>query len=96
MSDQLTNEDILQQVAAGSLSAEEAAKLLSKEKPKRSITYKISNKGAISFYDLRRMPITLYVGELEKIVSAVCTDTTWSDDFQEFLDNAGDSVSRKS
>ena len=95
MSD-LSDQQILQQLAAGELTADRAHELLQANKPKpKAIRYKVSNKGAISFYDLRRMPITLYVGELEKILSAVCADVSWSDEFSEFLENAGDSVSRK-
>lgn len=37
----------------------------------KTVTYKISAKGAISFYGIRRMPITLYREELDQIMNAV-------------------------
>lgn len=94
MSDRLTNEQILVKVAAGELSAEAAAKLL-KTKEKQKVYYKVSTKGAISFYGLRRMPITLYIGELEQIVGKIMESKEWSEEFADFIAAAGDSVTRK-
>lgn len=90
----LTNEQILQKVATGEMTAEEAGVLL-KNKEKTKISYKVSTKGAISFYGIRRMPITLYISELEQILSATSGKPIYSDDFQAFLTKAEGSLSRK-
>lgn len=37
-------------------------------KNQRKATLKVSEKGALSFYGLRRMPITLYLQEMETIL----------------------------
>ena len=34
----------------------------------KAVTYKVSPKGAISFYGMRRMPITLYREELDQLI----------------------------
>lgn len=94
MNNSLTNEQILQKVAAGEMTAEEAGKLL-KNKEKTKLFYKVSPKGAVSFYGMRRMPITLYITELEQMLNLVCGKIEYSDDFQAFVDKAGDSLSRK-
>jgi hypothetical protein len=76
--------DIMKRVVDGSITQEEASKMIQEivelEKKKKEITYKVSEKGAISFYGIRRMPITLYKEELIKIVNVYNTD-----DFQSFL-----------
>lgn len=93
--ERLTNEQIIQKVAAGQMTAEEATLLLKTKEEKKTIYYKVSQKGCISFYGIRRMPITLYIEELEKIVKEVCASPEWSPEFDEFLTKAGDSVKRK-
>lgn len=90
----LTNDQILQKVAAGELSAEEAGKLL-KNKEKTKIYYKVSPKGAVSIYGMRRMPITLYITEIEQILDLVCGKVMYSDEFEDFVAKAGDRLSRK-
>ena len=76
--------DIMKRVVDGSITQEEASKMIQEivelEKKKKEITYKVSEKGAISFYGIRRMPITLYKEELIKIVNVYNTE-----DFQSFL-----------
>jgi hypothetical protein len=76
--------DIMKKVVEGSITQEEASKMIQElvDKKKKEITYKKSEKGAISFYGIRRMPITLYKEELIKIVDVYNTE-----DFQEFLAN---------
>ena len=39
-----------------------------KKDNQRKLTCKVSEKGAVSFYGIRRMPITLYIEELDKIL----------------------------
>ena len=47
---------------------------------KSQCTYKVSEKGAISFYGIRRMPITLYLDELNVIL-----ETTATEEFKTFI-----------
>ena len=63
---------ILEDLKSGKYSVDEAQTLLAQLKMKdlKKLTYKVSTKGAISFYGLRRMPITLYAEELHQIVEA--------------------------
>ena len=55
------------------LTADERAELeaLRAEKARKNakaISYKVSEKGCVSIYGLRRFPITLYAGELNAIL----------------------------
>ena len=77
---------LLEKVRAGTIDVEAAMK----EIGKKELTYKISVKGAVSFYGLRRMPITLYIQELESIIS-----TFNSAEFQEFITENEARLSRK-
>lgn len=65
----MKREEILAKLAAGEISAEDAAKLLDQaEQPKRGLYCKVSPKGAISLYGLQRMPVTLYVEQWERLL----------------------------
>jgi hypothetical protein len=66
----VNREEILQKLAGGELSVEQANKLLGEvEQPKRGQLYcKVSQKGAISVYGLQRMPVTLYVEQWERLL----------------------------
>ena len=65
----MTKEEILQKVATGEISPEDAGKMLLAEAPKRGQLYcKVSEKGAISIYGLQRMPVTLYVEQWERLL----------------------------
>ena len=88
--------EILQLVAAGSMNSEEAAKKIAQlNKASNSIRYKVSKKGCISFYGIRRMPISLYLSELEEIVNTTMEDNSWNPEFQSFIDENKDSLSSK-
>ena len=66
----MTNEEILQKVASGEISPDEAAKLIKTTAPPRGTLYcKVSEKGAISIYGLQRMPVTLYVEQWERLLA---------------------------
>ncbi len=58
---QPTVEELLARIA----SLEAAAK-----QPSRSLTLKVSEKGALSIYGLGRFPITLYLSQFEKLNAA--------------------------
>jgi hypothetical protein len=67
MSDSVTS--ILQDIAAGNLTPEEGEKKIAGLKGKNgSINIKVGPKGGICIYGLRKMPITLYEEELNKIL----------------------------
>ena len=60
----MTEEQILEGLAAGRLTPAEAKLALEKvraEPPRGSLYCKVSEKGGISVYGLQRMPVTLYV-----------------------------------
>ena len=66
----MTVQDILTKVASKEISAEDASKLIAALQPKAAsgkITYKRSEKGALSAYGLQRMPVTLYVEQWERL-----------------------------
>ena len=50
--------------------ADMAAQLAAASKPK-AITLKVSEKGALSIYGLGRFPVTLYRGQMERLIQAV-------------------------
>jgi hypothetical protein len=52
------------------------ALLASMNKPK-ALTMKVSEKGAISIYGLGRFPITLYRGQMERLLAAAPTITAF-------------------
>ena len=85
-------EEILQKVKTGELSIDDAQEQLKtlKLSDLKKLTYKASPKGAISFYGIRRMPITLYQEELNLIVNQTNTP-----EFKKFLtDNANKLVTK--
>jgi hypothetical protein len=83
---------ILEDVKNGKCSIEEAQTLLAQltVTERKKVTYKVSPKGAISFYGIRRMPITVYLQELEQI-----TNITKTDEFQKFVAENSDKLSTK-
>lgn len=82
-----TAQQILESVKDGKCSIEEAQEGLAKLKlgELKTPTYKVSPKGAISFYNIRRLPISLYQSELDQIVAIANSDA-----FKQFvIDNKG-------
>ena len=59
----MSKKEILQKLANNEITPEEAETMLEA----KSIEFKVTPKGCIGIYGLRRMPISLYVEELEKI-----------------------------
>ena len=85
----MTNEEILQKVAAGEITPEQAGKLLIAEAPKRGTLYcKVSEKGAMSVYGLQRMPVTLYIEQWTRLLE-------FSDTLKQFLKDNDDKLKRK-
>jgi hypothetical protein len=60
--------EILQKVAAGELTAAEAAAMFDAA-PARGLSYKVSEKGALSVYGVGRFPLTAYLQTWEKLDS---------------------------
>lgn len=87
----MKREEILQKLAAGELSVEEANTLLAQiEQPKRGSLYcKVSQKGAISVYGLQRMPVTLYVEQWNRLLD-------FADQIKEFAAEHESELKRKS
>ncbi len=88
----ITAESILTRVKAGDLTIDEAQVQLGQLKlaDLKKLTYKVSPKGCICFYGIRRMPISLYSEELQAIVDVVKTE-----EFQAFLSDNNDKLTTK-
>ena len=89
----LTAEIIFKMVAEGQLTPQQGQEKMAElqKAAKKTLTYKISPKGAISFYGLRRMPITLYIEELQKIIESTSTP-----EWESFLQDNRKKLSTKS
>ncbi len=77
--------EILELVASGSITAEQAEKLITETKALNNIYLKLSEKGCISFYGIRRMPISLYPDELHLILKYIVKDYKYTETFSKFL-----------
>lgn len=85
----MKREDVLQKLAAGELSVDEANQLLAENEQKRGTLYcKVSQKGALSVYGLQRMPVTLYVEQWERLLD-------FADDIRQFAKEHDGELSRK-
>ena len=87
-----STQELLIQVQNGEISIDEAQHKLKQLKLSdlKRVTYKISPKGAISFYGLRKMPITIYLEELEQIV-----EIANGSEFKEYIKQNTDKLSTK-
>ena len=85
----MKREDVLQKLAAGELSVDEANHLLAENEQKRGTLYcKVSQKGALSVYGLQRMPVTLYVEQWERLLD-------FADEIRSFAEEHKAELSRK-
>ncbi len=86
----MKREEILEKLAAGELTVEETSRLLAEaEQQKRGSLYcKVSQKGALSIYGLQRMPVTLYVGQWERLLD-------FADEIRQFAKEHDGELSRK-
>jgi len=74
-------EDVMADAFAGKITQAQASEIIKKMiDAKKPITYKVSEKGCISFYGIRKMPISVYLSELNQILETVDTP-----EFQQFL-----------
>jgi hypothetical protein len=87
--DDVKREEILEKLASGELTVEEATELLAQADQKRGSMYcKVSQKGALSVYGLQRFPVTLYVEQWEQLFGFV-------DEIREFASDHRDELRRK-
>ena len=85
----MKREDVLQKLAAGELSVDEANQLLAENEQKRGSLYcRVSQKGALSVYGLQRMPVTLYVEQWERLLD-------FADEIRSFAEEHKSELSRK-
>ncbi|MCB9873318.1 MAG: hypothetical protein H6821_03990 [Planctomycetaceae bacterium] len=85
----MKREDVLQKLAAGELSVDEADQLLAENEQKRGSLYcKVSQKDALSVYGLQRMPVTLYVEQWERLLD-------FADEIRSFAEEHKSELSRK-
>jgi hypothetical protein len=77
-------EDLLAELAR--LKAENES--LKKPTPRGTISYKVSDKGAVSVYGLGRFPVTLYKEQWEKLLDR-------SDELKKFITDNDSSLKKK-
>jgi len=95
MTDKTTG--LLQKLQLGEITLEECQRQLREtQKVESQVNFKVSPKGCISFYGIRRMPISLYRQELEQLLSAIMDDRCYNDQFKQFLDDNSEKLSAKS
>lgn len=59
-----------------------------RERMQRKVTLKVSEKGAVSLYGLRRFPVTFYAAEWETLLAA-------GDSIKAFIEENSEAMSRK-
>ena len=84
----MNKSEILNAVAEGTMSPEEAAQHLSDMVKPQPLRLKVSPKGALSVYGLQRMPVTLYIGQWERLWD-------FSDEMKAFAEAHQEDLSRK-
>jgi hypothetical protein len=96
MNDKTT--ELLLKLQSGEITLDECQKTLNKTQPvSKQIHYKVSTKGCISFYGVRRMPISLYQQELESILNAILEpgEPNYNQEFRAFIEDNNDKLSTK-
>ena len=85
----MNKDEILEKVAAGEISVDEAKTLLAQSEPKRGSLYcKVSEKGAVSVYGLQRMPVTLYMEQWGRLLD-------FGDEIRTFIKDNESKLKRK-
>ena len=86
----MKREEVLEKLAKGELTVEEASKhLAATDAPKRGQLYcKVSEKGGVSVYGLQRMPVTLYVEQWDRLIA-------FTDEIKAFLAENNAKLKRK-
>jgi hypothetical protein len=83
---------ILEDLKNGKCTVDQAQTLLAQMKltELKKVSYKIGPKGGICFYGIRRLPISLYLEELDQIVAIAN-----GDEFKKFIVDNQKSLSTK-
>jgi len=86
----MNREEILADLAAGNITAEQASKMLDEvdQQKKGTLYCKVSQKGALSVYGLQRMPVTLYVEQWERLLN-------YADEIRQFIAENNAELKRK-
>ena len=85
----MNRQEILEKVAAGELSIDEAGKLMEQDERKPAGLYcKVSPKGGVSVYGLQRMPVTLYASQWERLLD-------FAEEIRKFVEGNNDKLKRK-
>ncbi len=62
------HQDLLSEMA---LLRAENERLKAQQPKPRSISYKVSEKGAVSIYGMGRFPITMYIGQADRLLADI-------------------------
>jgi len=86
----MKREEILAKLAAGELGVDDANRLLDEaDQQRRGQLYcKVSAKGALSVYGLQRMPVTLYLEQLKRLLD-------FADQIRQFMGEHDSELKRK-
>lgn len=86
--------DLLMKLQCGTITLKECqAQLQVAKAPEKTVHYKVSAKGCISFYGIRRMPISLYAKELEQLLGAILEDRPiYTPEFARFIEDNSDAL----
>ena len=84
-----TKEDVLSLVSQGKATVEQASRWFAdKAREGKGLRCKVSAKGALSVYNLQRLPVTLYAGQWERLLDFAQEITT-------FIAEHADALARK-
>jgi hypothetical protein len=87
-----TPDSILSKLQSGEITLDECKSLLAK----KQATFKVTEKGCIGIYGIRKFPISLYKNELDQILNALIgEDWEYSALFQDFLTKNASSLKDK-
>lgn len=84
----MKKEEILAKVASGEIKPEDAARMLETEVTKGGLRLKVSEKGAVSVYNLQRMPVTLYGEQWTRLLD-------FGDDIRQFIKDHDHELKKK-
>ena len=82
----MTTNEILEAVKSGKMSVDDAMKVMPNGQP--PLTCKVGEKGGLSVYGLGRFPVTLYIGQWERLWS-------FTDDMKKFAKSHSKELTRK-
>ncbi len=84
----MSKTQLLNEVAAGRMTPEEAAQHLDAMATPRPLTLRVSNKGCLSIYGLQKLPVTLYASQWSRIFNHM-------EEIRAFIEANADRLKRK-